>query len=69
MGTFVPMNYYPDGFTSLIGNFPLTIVFANIQAIITHDPIQWISYFLTIGLIILIIIITLIISYNILRKI
>ena len=69
MGTFIPMSYYPDGFTSIIGNIPLTIVFANVQSIIIHDPIQWVSYFLTIGLIILIIIITLIFSHNILRKI
>ena len=69
LGTFIPFNYYPDGFTSIIGNIPLSIVIGNIQAIITHNPIQWVSYFLTIGLIIIIIIITLIISHNILRKI
>ena len=69
MGLFIPLSYYPDGFTSIIGNFPLTIVFENIQAIITHDPIQWVSFFLTIGLIIIISIITLIISHNIFRKI
>ena len=69
MGTFIPMGYYPHGFTSIMGNIPLTTVIGNIQAIITHDPIQWVSFFLTIGLIIIIAIITLIISHNILRKI
>ena len=69
MGLFIPLSYYPDGFTSIIGNIPLTIVFENIQAIITHDPIQWLSFFLTIGLIIIIVIITLIISHNIFRRI
>ena len=69
MGTFIPMSYYPDGFTSIIGNIPLTTVFGNIQAIITHESIQWASLFLTIGLIIIIAIITLIISHNIFRKI
>ena len=69
MGLFIPLSYYPDGFTSIIGNIPITIVFENIQAIITHDPIQWVSFFLTIGLIIIIVIITLIISHNIFRRI
>ena len=69
MGTFIPMSYYPDGFTSIIGNIPLTTVFGNIQAIITHESIQWVSFFLTIGLIIIIAIITLIISHNIFRRI
>ena len=69
MGTFIPMSYYPDGFTSIIGNIPLTTVFGNIQAIITHESIQWTSFFLTIGLIIIIMIITLIMSFNIFRRI
>ena len=69
MGTFIPMSYYPDGFTSIIGNIPLTTVFGNIQAIITHESIQWASFFLTIGLIIIMSIITLIISHNIFRRI
>jgi len=69
MGTFIPMSYYPDRFTSILSNIPLTIVFENVQAIITHDPIQWVSFFLTIGLIFIIVIVTLIISHNIFRKI
>ena len=69
MGTFIPMSYYPDGFTSIIGNIPLTVVFANLQAIITHNPIQWVSIFLTIGLTITIVIFTLVLSHNIFRKI
>ena len=69
MGTFIPMNYYPNRFISILGNIPLTTVFGNIQAIITHDPIRWTSFFLTIGLIIIITIITLIMSHNIFRRI
>ena len=68
-GTFIPMNYYPDGFTFIIGKIPLTTVIRNIQGIITHDPTQWVSYFLTIGLIFIIAIIAIIISHNIFRKI
>ena len=69
MGTFIPMSYYPDGFTSIIGNIPLTTVFGNIQGIITHESIQWASFFLTIGLIIIFAIIAQIISHNIFRRI
>ena len=69
MGTFIPMSYYPDGFTSIIGYIPLSTVFGNIQAIITHESIQWTSFFLTIGLIIIMSIISLIVSHNIFRKI
>ena len=69
MGTFIPMSYYPDGFTSIIGNIPLTTVFGNIQGIITHESIQWSSFFLTIGLIIIFAIIAQIISHNIFRRI
>ena len=69
MGTFIPMSYYPDGFTSIIGNIPLTTVFGNIQGIITHESIQWASFFLTIGLIIILAIIANIISHNIFRRI
>ena len=68
-GTFIPMNYYPDGFTSIVGNIPLTIVFANLQAIIIHDPMQWISIFLTIGLAVIIFIAALVLSHNIFRRI
>ena len=69
MGTFIPMSYYPDGFTSIIGTIPLITVFANVQAIITHESIQWSSFFLTIGLIIILTIVTLIMSHNIFRRI
>ena len=69
MGTFIPMSYYPDGYISIIGRIPLTIVFGNIQAAIINDPINWFSFFLIIGMTGIIIIISLILSYKKFRRI
>ena len=68
MGIFIPMSYYPDGYISIMGRIPFTIVFGNIQAAIINDSIHWPGLFLTIGITGIIIIIALILSHKIFRS-
>ena len=69
MGNFIPLTYYPLDYINIIDKIPLVYIFNNIQGVIINEPISWISYFLTIVAIILILLISLIMSYKIFRKI
>ena len=69
MGTFIPLSQYPDSYVSIIEKIPFTFVFQNIQAAIINDPIHWLGYSLTILMSAIIIIISLIFSQKVFRKI
>ena len=69
MGAFIPINSYPISYLAIINKIPLVIVMQNIQSIIIHQSIQWISFFLSLVVTTILFIITLIISNNKFRKI
>jgi ABC-type polysaccharide/polyol phosphate export permease len=69
MGTFIPLDNYPGAYVSIIEKIPITFVFKNVQAAIINDPIQWLNYFLTIGMLFIIIVISLIITHKVFRKV
>ena len=69
MGGFIPINYYPESYIIFINKLPIMNLLSNLQAIIIHQKIQWLSFFITIISSIIIFITTLIISNKIFRKI
>ena len=69
MGAFIPLSSYPTSYLTIVNKIPLMIVLQNIQSIIIHQNIQWVSFFLTMGLTTLLFFITLIISNKVFRNI
>ena len=68
-GNFIPLNYYPHSFLSVVNTIPTTAAFENVRSVILHNPFNWAGFFLTLFGTIIIGIITLIISHKIFRKI
>ena len=69
LGTFIPLNKYPIGYILFVDKIPLTNIILNLQKVIINEPLDWLSFFTTILLIVLTNIISLIISYKVVRKI
>ena len=68
-GTFIPINYYPDSYISVIEMVPILHVIQNVQALISHNSIDWVGFFLTIFATIILLIASLVISYQVFRKV
>jgi len=69
MGAFIPINNYPESYLVIANKIPLLIVVQNLQAMIIHQSIQWISFFLSLALTTLLFVITLITCNKIFRNI
>ena len=69
IGAFIPISSYPESYLAIVNKLPLMIIVQNLQSIIIHQNIQWISFFLSLVLTLLLFIITLIISKKVFRSI
>tara|TARA_B100000315_G_C14195408_1_gene415196 strand:- start:140 stop:484 length:345 start_codon:yes stop_codon:yes gene_type:complete len=69
LGSFIPISSYPESYIKIISNLPLMIVIENLHSIIIHQSIQWVGFFLTLFITILLFVITLINSNKIIRNI
>ena len=69
IGAFIPISSYPESYLAIVNKLPLMIIVQNLQSIIIHQSIQWISFFLSLILTLLLFIITLIISKKLFRSI
>ena len=68
-GNFIPLNYYPSSFRSILNIIPTTAAFDNVRSAILYNPFNWSGFFLILFGTIFIGIITLIISHKKFRKI
>ncbi len=66
-GTFIPLNNYPVNYINFIDKIPFIHIVSNIKAIVINEPIYWIGFFLSILMTILLMIISLIVSYRVFR--
>lgn len=66
-GTFIPLNNYPINYINFVDKIPFVYIISNTKAIIINEPIQWIGFFLSLLMIILLMIISLIISHRVFR--
>ena len=69
IGAFIPISNYPESYLSIVNKIPLMIVLQNMQSIIVHQSIQWLSFFLSLALTTLLFFISLIISKKVFRSI
>ena len=69
IGAFIPISSYPESYMAIVNGIPLVNVCQNLQSIIIHQNIQWISFFLTLVLTSILFCITLIISNKAFRNI
>jgi len=69
MGAFIPISSYPESYIAIVNKIPLMVILQNMQSIIIHQNIQWISFFLTLIITTLLFIITLITSNKVFRNI
>ena len=68
MGSFIPLDMFPEVYSGFIRGIPLTGIISNIHSIIGNNTIFWGGYFLTIALTGLIFTINLIISHKYFRQ-
>ena len=69
IGAFIPISSYPESYLFIANKIPLTILVQNLQSIIIHQSVQWLNYFLTLALTLLLFCFTLIISNKVFRNI
>ena len=69
IGAFIPISSYPESYLAIAEKIPLMIIVQNLQSIIIHQSVHWISFFLTLGLTMLLFCITLITSNKVFRNI
>jgi len=69
LGNFIPLEFFPETYLTIIEAIPTTGAFANIKSVIIHTPFNWKGFFFTLMGTIIIFIITLISSHKLFRKI
>lgn len=69
MGIFIPIINFPDGYALILNTIPLMTIFNNLQNVITHGQIDWLGYFFSIIISVMLFFISLMVSNKIFRKI
>ena len=69
LGSFIPISSYPESYVVIANKIPLMIVVQNLQSIIIHQSVHWVSFFLTLVLTTFLFCIALMTSNKIFRNI
>ena len=69
IGTFIPIEYYPQSYLQIVSNIPLMLIIQNMQSIIINQNIGWISLFSNLICTLALLLTSLIISNKLFRKI